>query len=201
MSVLTEARLWPIEDRPLTVDDLARTPDDGNRYELVNGVLVVTRAPGFTHQLVATRLTFLLVLHCTAGFDVVSPVGLNLAPDHHRIPDLAVLRTDQVLPGMEYPDTPPALVVEVASPITAKQDRSSKKDEYAAFGIESYWLVTPDRRRPVLTAYQLSGGCYEPVAVVSGEDTFRTEMPFPFSVVPALLVADNARWTAALPRG
>ena len=53
----------------------------------------------------------------------------------------------------------------------------------------------------ILTAYQLSGDCYEPVAIVSGEDTFRTDMPFPFSVVPALLVADNARWTAALPRG
>jgi hypothetical protein len=46
MSVMTEARLWPIEDRLLTVHDLARTPDDGNRYELVNGVLVVTLRPG-----------------------------------------------------------------------------------------------------------------------------------------------------------
>ncbi len=201
MSVMTEARLWPIEDRPLTVDDLARTPDDGNRYELVNGVLVVTPAPGFTHQLVVTRLAILLGIRASADFNVVSPVGMNIAKDHHRIPDLAVVRTAQMRPGLEYPDTPPALVVEVASPSTAKQDRSSKRDEYAAFGIESYWLVTPDRQRPVLTAYQLSEDCYEPVAVVSGEDTFRTEMPFPFSVEPALLVADNARWTAALPRG
>jgi Uma2 family endonuclease len=76
---------------------------------------------------VATRLTFLLVLHAVEGFDVVSPVGMNIAPDHHRIPDLAVVRTEQLLPGMDYPDTPPALVVEVASPSTAKQDRSAKR--------------------------------------------------------------------------
>jgi Uma2 family endonuclease len=200
MSVMTEARLWPIEDRPLTVDDLARTPDDGNRYELVNGVLVVTPAPGYTHQLVATRLTILLGIHAPTDFNVVSPVGMNIAPDHHRIPDLAVVRTEQMLPGMDYPDTPPALVVEVASPSTAKQDRSTKKDEYAAFGIESYWLIAPDHQKPQIVAYELGGTTYEPVAVVTGEDEFRTERPFPFSVVPALLVADSARWTAALPR-
>lgn len=109
MSVMTEARLWPIEDRPLTGGDLARTPDDGNRYELVDGVLVVTPAPNLTHQLVATRLTVLLGIHAPTDFHVVSPIGMNIAPDHHRIPDLAVVRTEQMLPGLEYPDTPPSV--------------------------------------------------------------------------------------------
>jgi Uma2 family endonuclease len=198
---MTEARLWPLHDRPLTVDDLERTPDDGNRYELVDGVLVVTPAPDYNHQLVASRLNFLLMLQCPAGFNAVTPVGVNIRRDHHRIPDVAVVRTADMTGGKKYPDTPPVLVVEVASPSTAKQDRTSKKDEYAAFGVDAYWLVTPDRRAPSLTAYELRGGIYEPVAVVTGEEVFKTDTPFAFSVVPALLVADDARWAASLPKG
>lgn len=200
MSVMTEARLWPTDGRSLTVDDLERTPEDGNRYELVNGVLVVSPAPDFMHQLVASRLNFLLMLRCPAGFNAVTPLGMTIANDHHRIPDIGVVRTAE-MSGKKYADTPPVLAVEVASRSTDKQDRTSKKDEYAAFGITSYWLVTPDRGRPVLTAYELRGDDYEPVAVVSGEDLFRTNKPFEFSVVPALLVADDARWTASLPKG
>jgi hypothetical protein len=62
-------------------------------------------------------------------------------------------------------------------------------------------LITPARTKPELVAYELRGAGYEPVAVVADEDEFRTERPLPFSVVPALLVADSVRWTAALPRG
>lgn len=200
MSVMADVRLWPLEDRPLTVADLERTPDDGNRYELVNGVLVVSPAPNFLHQLIATRLTFLLVLRCPAAMTVVSPIGMNIADDHHRIPDLAIVRSNQVRPGQDYPDTPPLLAVEVASRSTDKQDRTTKKDEYAVFGIPSYWLVKPHHERPTITAYELRGDGYVIAAEVTGEDTFRVDKPFEFSVAPALLVADAARWTAALPK-
>jgi Putative restriction endonuclease len=81
-----------------------------------------------------------------------------------------------------------------------KLDRTTKKTEYAAFGIRSYWLVTTDRALPTLTAYELRRGEYHGVGVVAGADEFRTRLPFPFSVVPSLLVADSDTWTAALHR-
>lgn len=201
MSVMPVARIWPREDRPLTVDDLRRLPDDGNRYELVNGILEVTPAPGRPHQQVATRLSFLLTLAAPAGVDVLSPVGMNLARDHHRIPDIAVVRSEP--PGEDddaYVESPPLLAVEVASRSTQKLDRTTKKAEYAAFGIRSYWLVTTDRALPTLTAYELRRGRYHDVGVVAGENEFRTELPFSVGVAPALLVADSHRWTEALRR-
>lgn len=185
---MTQAPIWPVEvGRALTVADLERTPCDGNRYELVNGVLVVSPFPGNWHNLIATRLMTLLMCRCPAGLTV--------------IPDIAVLRSDTMSREEEYPTIPPALVIEVAAASTAKQDRTSKKDEYSAFGIDSYWLVTPDHERPVLTAYELVDGTYQPVAVVSGEELFRTDRPFQFSVVPAHLVAEDDRWRAVLLRG
>ena len=198
MSVMTLGRVWPTEDRPLTVEDLSRLPDDGNRYELVDGVLEVTPAPFVNHERVVSRLLYLLQSHCPNGLEVLGPVGVNLAPDLHRIPDLVVIREETCEP--DYLTRPPVLAVEVASRSTRKRDRTRKFGEYEAFGIETHWIVEPEFDRPSLTAYELRSGCYEQVGLAAGDEAFRAERPFPVTIVPALLVASGSAWKRDLSR-
>jgi Uma2 family endonuclease len=80
-----------------------------------------------------------------------------------------------------FQETPPALVVEVASPRTRLYDRNRKKDVYQGFGISAYWIVEPDRDRPELTVFELRSGAYEQTAHVTGwpEPTLSHRLYFP----------------------
>lgn len=180
-------------DRPLTVDDLDLIQDDGHRYELDDGILVMFPAPTIIHQLVVHRLAQTLTEACTSDCLVVPGVGVEVSPIQFRVPDIAVSRIDDII--FDKPLTkPPVLAVEVASPSTALYDRNRKRDVYASFGIESYWIVKPDFERPSITAFELGDGGYRVVAEVGGEDVFRAVKPFACEIVPASLVAGP--WTA-----
>ena len=178
--------VWPREERLLTVADLERTPDDGCRYELDDGVLVVSPAPTNLHQLAIGNLTIVLGVACPPEFVVLPGSGVSISEIQHRIPDLVVVRKRWFEPG--YSTRPPMLTVEVASPRTRAYDCNSKKDVYEKFGIASYWIVVPDSGRPVLTAFELRDGRYEQVAQVAGDEVFETARPFPVSIVPSRLV-------------
>jgi Uma2 family endonuclease len=197
MRTMSLSDVWPREDRPLTVDDLARLPDDGNRYELVGGVLEVSPPPLNNHNRVANRLAYLLNQRCPAGLEVLPANGVNLARDHQRIPDLIVVRSAWVEQA-DFIEQPPLLAVEVASKSTRTRDRVTKKREYEAFGVESYWIVEPDCQRPNLTAYELDDVGYNQIAVVSGDGAFEAERPFPVTIVPRLLVESGTAWRSGL---
>lgn len=181
------------QHRPLTVDDLARTPDDGRRYELVDGRLDVSPAPVYLHTLIEGRLTtHLSIIAAAAGDFVVLPgPGINFNADrtHHRIPDLAVIHTD----GAESPylTRPPLLAVEVVSPESTFRDHHTKKREYAEFGIESYWIISPSAEKPGIIELRLEGGAYRETFQAFGEEVFETDAPFPVKLVPHWLIADG----------
>lgn len=176
-------------DRPLTVEDLKLLPDDGRRYELDDGLLVVSPGPIIGHQVVVDRLCEALRLRCPKDLFVVTGGGIELNPSQYRIPDLMVFRAGDV--GFYDTSTtkPPVLAVEVASPSTALYDRNRKKDVYASFGIASYWIVRPDLRKPGITVFELSRRAYRQVAEVNGDEVFRSKFPFPCEIVPSELVA------------
>jgi Uma2 family endonuclease len=184
------------DDRPLTVDDLERLPDDGNRYELVYGVLEVSPGPFGDHEDALHRLEFLLELHCPPDLMIGRGQGVNLHgdPTRHRVPDTTVIRRAEFEP--KYQLRPALLAVEVASASTAQRDREVKKDEYEQFGIQSYWIVVPDEKHPSLTAYELNDGRYVQVAHVEGDETFPAERPFPIDIAPRRLVTRGEwkRW-------
>ena len=187
MSAMTAPEFWFSQDRMLTVDDMEDMPDDEFRYELDDGVLVVSPAPGNLHQLAVTRLTMLL---SGAGPDdllVLAGPGINLSRFQHRVPDVAVIRWASF--REPFPEDPPVLAVEVASPRTRVYDRNRKEDVYEKFGIKSYWIVEPDAERPSLTAFELRRRRYAEVAQVVGDQRYQAGRPFPVSVVPASLVA------------
>ncbi len=186
MGVMTVPDVWSGQDRVLTVEDMENMPDDEFRYELDDGVLIVSPAPSRLHQLAVTRLAVILSAACPAESVVLAGVGVNISKFQHRVPDVAVVRAGSVETFFE--ETPPELMVEVASPRTRLYDRNRKKDIYQGFGIPAYWIVEPDWDRPELTVFELRSGAYEQTAHVAGNEEYRAAIPFPVTIAPSRLV-------------
>lgn len=128
-----------------TYSDYARLPDDGNRYEVIDGELLVTPSPSPLHQRVVFRLGMALERYVQRhGLGVVIPdvdllfqTGQFLRPDvlvAHNTPDGITNR------GIE---AAPLLVVEILSPTSGAIDRVKKPARYGAFGIPEYWVLDP----------------------------------------------------------
>jgi Uma2 family endonuclease len=187
MSVVSIAEAWPAAGQPFTTDELDRMPDDGRRYELIDGALVVSPRPGTIHQIVATRLTVLLSAACSQDMFVIAEPAVQLSRSTEFDPDITVARSGDV--GAAKLTAPPLVAVEVRSPSTAFIDLTRKKSAYAAFGVASYWIVVPDLRQPELSVFELHGGRYEQAGQAAGDETLRVARPFSVEVVPARLVA------------
>lgn len=163
--------------RPLTVTDLETMPDDGHRYELIDGTLIVTPAPGWPHQGLQGCLFAQLYARCPKHLRVVAaPFEVQLAMDTAVQPDIIVTRfadlTRKNLP------VPPLLAVEIRSPSTALIDRNLKRATYERFGIASYWLLDPDPDEPSLTVLELEEERYVERASVTGRDSCGVAVPF-----------------------
>lgn len=171
---------------PFTVEDLERMPDDGRRHELLDGVLIVSPAPGTKHQKVVVRLAAALDAVCPIDLHVlVAPYAVQPASDTELQPDVLVARdedlTEKLLP------VGPILAVEVLSPSTALIDTHMKKAAFQRMGVPCYWIIDP--LEPRLIAFELDeAGVYSQVAEVKGEDAFDAERPFPARIVPADLL-------------
>src|SRR5215467_8051234 len=187
MSVVSIAEAWPAPGKPFTVAELDRMPDDGHRYELVDGALLVSPRPAPAHQVVAFTLASILDKGCVPGLQVVPEPAVMVSTDTEFAPDIVVVdRGELSSPKITWP---PVLAVEVRSPSTALIDLNRKKAAYERFGVPSYWVVIPDQGRPELIAFELRDGRYEEAARVSGDEVFAAHRPFGVEVVPACLVA------------
>ena len=187
MVAMATAEAWSAAGQLFTVDDLDRMPDDGRRYELVDGVLIVCPTPQLPHQEVLAELLVQLHQACPRGLVAVLGPGVRMSVSTELIPDLVVIRQDQL--AERWVTRPPLLAVEIQSPSTALLDLNTKKAVYERFSIESYWVVVPDVDQPELIVFELFDGRYQQVARVTGAKPFRAERPFPVEVVPARLVA------------
>jgi Uma2 family endonuclease len=149
--------------RPLTVEDLAELPDDDHRYELIDGSLLVTPAPGTAHQLALGRLHTLLSTTMMGGLvAILAPYDYVITPTTVLEPDLLVVRAEQ-LTGDKLTSTP-RLVVEVLSPSTRRTDLGSKRLAYQDAGVPAYWILDP--ATAVLTVHHLdTGGTYQATIV------------------------------------
>jgi Uma2 family endonuclease len=183
---MTTPDLWLSQDQPVTVEDLLDMPEDEFRYELDDGMPIVSPAPSRRHQLVTTRLILILSSACPDDLVVLVGPGVNINRFQHRVPDVAVVPAESM--GTYWEEKPPLLVVEVASPRTRLYDRNRKMDVYEQFGIPAYWIVEPDRDDPRLIAFELRDGKYEQVADVTGDEQFHATLPFPVMIRPAVLV-------------
>ena len=171
---------------PLTVADLDTMPEDGHRYELIDGTLLVTPAPNTSHQSCVANLVAVLV-GSAAGSDVKvlpAPYDWVAGPGTLFQPDVLVARRADL--GPKRLERPPLLVVEVLSPSTRRIDLATKRLAYADAGVAAYWLVDPDV--PSLTVLELAAGEYEVVATVVGDEAWESENPVRAVITPSRLV-------------
>jgi Uma2 family endonuclease len=129
-----------------TLEELHRLPDDGNRYEVINGELYVTPAPSDRHETIAAKLARVLdrFVEAEALGYVYRPRAVVEVGGSEVEPDLMV-RAVHPDPEAGWGMAPrPILVVEILSPTTARRDRTVKRDHYRDIGIAEYWIVDPD---------------------------------------------------------
>ncbi|MFI7700723.1 Uma2 family endonuclease [Nonomuraea sp. NPDC049480] len=184
----TERMAFPIA--PFTVDDLFNFPDDGNRYELFNGSLVVSPAPTPQHQDALSLLWTILRRTVPSHLKVLLTVNVRASDTDFYIPDLVVVPKGR-FKSVKLMFTPEdvLLAVEVVSPSTKTRDRATKVEAYAKVGIPTYWRVELDEG-PTLYVYDLDGDSYRgPVAHRAGT-LASLATPYPISFNPADLIED-----------
>ena len=133
MSAVTIAEAWPEPGEPFIIDDLDRMPDDGRRYELIDGMLIVSPAPNLGHQRVIVVLTSLLEQACPEHMVVFGDVGVRIAENSALEPDVVVAHVADA-EGVRLA-RPPMLVAEVLSPHSVLRDLNLKMAAYERFGI------------------------------------------------------------------
>ncbi len=133
-----------------TADMVRAMPDDGNRYEVVYGELLVTPAPRAWHQRLvvrlATALETYLVRYPDAGVAFVSPADISWGPDVLVQPDLFVVSPEEARTLTWNRMRTLLLVAEVLSPSTERGDRFLKRLRYREAGVPLYWVVDGDER-------------------------------------------------------
>jgi Uma2 family endonuclease len=150
--------------RLLTYADLDETPDDGRRYEIIGGRLVVTASPILKHQKLSLRLTDLLYELEKAGLGEVfeAPTDVELGPNDIVVPDLVFVTAARLgILGRQKIEGAPDILIEILSPSTSGRDEGEKRDLYARSGVREYWLVDPEQN--TVRALTLVDGAYEPI--------------------------------------
>lgn len=158
----------------MTVTDLEAMPEDGNRYEVIEGELFVSCAPGLTHQQISANLLVLIrnYLETNQIGRVYLTPGLILTDLTGVIPDLVFFRherSEEIVSGERLTGAPD-LVVEILSPgaENIRRDRIAKRQLYARHGVAEYWMVDPEKL--ALEVYRLQSGSLELVATLKDED-------------------------------
>lgn len=177
-----------------TAADWEMLPDDGNRYEIIEGVLYVSTAPSFFHQWIISRLQRIYGFPAEdagLGYAMVAPIGVFMEGAMPVQPDFLFIRAenagiirDRRIYGV------PDLIVEVMSPGSAVYDEGVKLEAYAAAGVPEYAVVNPAER--AVTCYRLvSTGQYGEGVTRRGQDLLA------FDTLPGLSAPVDALFAGA----
>ena len=161
--------------RKFTYEDYAKTPE-GERYELIDGELIMAAVPNMAHQSTQSNLGgefYILVRDADLGWVYFSPTDVYLSDTDVVQPDLVFIsksrshiRTGKNIRGA------PDLVVEILSPSTSANDWGYKRDLYAKHGVKEYWLVDPYAKQVMVML--LKDESYEIVGVYREDDTLNS---------------------------
>jgi len=151
-----------------TAEMVRQLPDDGNRYEVVYGELLVTPAPRLAHQLLVSRMTVAVANYLareSIGLVLTSPADISWGRDVLVQPDVFVVPVDEARTGDWSRLRSLLLVIEVLSPSTTRADRFTKRRRYQEAGVPLYWIVdgteqhvevwTPDAEFPAIERERL----------------------------------------------
>lgn len=176
--------VMPGEASEWTVDDLDLLPEDGLRYELLDGTLLVCPAPTRRHQRAVLELGALLCAACPREMEVLlAPLDWRPDPRTSLQPDVLVLGNRDLDAAV---GNSMILAVEVLSPSTRRKDAVYKRSKYEDSGVADYWIVDPEG--PSILALELVDGHYVTVGEGTGDEAVTLEKPLPVTIVPADLV-------------
>jgi Uma2 family endonuclease len=179
----------PTLERPLTYDDLAALPDDGKRYELINGELFELTGPTTKHQWTSggfyNRLNR-FVLQNELGLVFYAPLDVYFTPHNVVQPDVVYVSRERAsIIRAQKIEGAPDLLMEVLSPSNRRHDTITKAAIYAAFGVREYWLADPESES--ILVQTVSDGIFVPVDSTDG--IARSIILPGFEVIPAEVFA------------
>jgi Uma2 family endonuclease len=164
--------------------DLDQLPENGNRYELIDGGLHVTPPPTDEHNAIGLAICMALRAAAPTGWRVIYESGIRL-PSGNLIADVVALRPGFTRDVSWRDAEEVALTVEIESRGSRRDDQRVKPDMYAEAGILAYWRVERHPEGPHLHAYELVDGEYVHVAWVRPGVTWQATSPFPVLLEPA----------------
>lgn len=178
------SRYWPPPQGQWTYDDYARLPDNGMRYEVIEGSLYMSPAPSPKHQEVIVALLKRLLDYLEEqprGKILVSPIDVILPDLASPVqPDLLFIANERLdIIKEKFIEGVPDLIVEVLSPGNPQHDQNIKFRIYAAAGVQEYWLINPDTRSVEINV--LRGQAYASAGMFGPDDTLRSEVLTDFS--------------------
>ena len=136
--------------RRWTREEVLALPDDGKRYELVEGELLVSPSPSWGHQIALAALFRRLdpfLIRNRLGTALLAPADLDLGRGYVVQPDLFVIPEVNIKKVLDWPDSGiPSFIVEILSPSTGRGDRKVKRPAYQRAGVGENWIVDPDSR-------------------------------------------------------
>ncbi|MGI9034013.1 MAG: Uma2 family endonuclease [Acidimicrobiales bacterium] len=176
-------------DRVWTYADYAALPDDGHRYQVIEGELVMSPSANTRHQRIVGRVFMFIVDHLrghgggqvfVAPYDVVMADTVVVQPDVLFVADADAHKiTDANLQGA------PTLAIEVLS--DSRLDRVRKRRIYAAHGVPEYWIVDPEADR--VEVYRLVEGEYPSPTILEPGAVLTTDLLAGLEIDVAALLA------------
>ncbi|NJN96943.1 MAG: Uma2 family endonuclease [Anaerolineales bacterium] len=193
---MTQATVEMAQTRPQPApgewayEDYLNLPDDGRRYEIIEGVLYVTNAPDIDHQFTVMEIAFHLKSFVTVhrlGYVLTAPFEVHLSERTRPVqPDVLFIKAEKWPgSGAKFFEGIPDLIVEVLSPITARTDHSIKFSAYEQSGVPEYWIANPKTRS--VEVFTLSGGEYALVNEFIGEEIIESVVLAGLSITTSTL--------------
>lgn len=170
-------------------EDYLALPDDGRRYEIIEGVLYVSNAPDIDHQYTVAELVGEIRQFVKAqglGYVLTAPFEVHLSERSRPVqPDVLFIRSDRwPASGAKFFAGAPDLVIEVVSPSSARSDQFVKFDAYERAGVPEYWIVHP--RTHAVQVFTLSGGEYAELGEFVAHEVIQS------AVLPGLAIVVSA---------
>jgi Uma2 family endonuclease len=174
-----------------TYEDYLELPDDGKRYEIIDGELYMATAPSPNHQLIINNFLFALTFYLKShpiGKVIPSPLEVFFSKTNLAQPDIVYIGNERLnIIKPEQVKGAPDLVIEVLSPSTEKRDRTVKLKMYAKFGVQEYWMAK--EKTATVEIFRLQGGKLVPVAQLGKSDVLTSPL-FPGLEIPLSEIFD-----------
>jgi Uma2 family endonuclease len=184
-----------------TTADLHALPDDGRRYELIDGSIIVSPSATIDHNAIARWIAQLLEDSCPLEYVVGTDQSATIDEHNEPRPDV-IVTSSEYLQRTPFPIAGSVLVIEVVSPTSALRDTEIKRALYAKAGVRSYWIVVPEQDEPTIALAELvldEGSRQYQETTPYTTDAFETALPWPVRIDLPALTARRVRMMRLAP--